>query len=221
MRVEFRKNKCDFGHVACSVTWLKTDPEHPWPLGWQDASPLPVCQAPCERYKLWCGDPAHHILWTCQPCLAPVSCLTEAAPRPPNSSASWVLVSPGREGRRGSWWKAGLPHGTWPGSMDGASLKPGIHWRQIIISDVVSFQDSVWANGSRHRCLSLPHSLITVWIKNSVFYPGLEGCRGVGADRDDTGGPMVTLLQVQGEQHVLWILGSYFVLDTTCTLPRG
>ena len=91
------------------------------------------------RHALWCsssqtsipgmrrGWPSSHVTWTrltvpkhwllphpvtLSGLLSSASCLIEAEPCAPHSSASWVSVSPERHGWRGLWWKLGGLHTT-------------------------------------------------------------------------------------------------------------
>ena len=98
-------------------------------------------------------------------------------------------------------------------------IKPGIHWRWIL-SGVVSFQDLSEPEDldSRGWVLHIPSLLCG--SKTAGFTHTCWRSRGVDTDEDDTGGPMLRLLEIQGEQHALWILGSYFVLETLPTHKR-
>ena len=48
---------CYFRLEVWSVTWLKSHPQHPPSLGWEETGHLPVWQAPCGLHTLRCGEP--------------------------------------------------------------------------------------------------------------------------------------------------------------------
>ena len=156
------------GHEACSVMWLRSD-FHAWHEKRLAIIPRDMNQADCTNSTTRLPHPV-----TLSALLSSASCLTEAEPCAPHSSASWVSVSPERHGWRGLWWKSGGSLHHWPGSLhEGAKSMGSIrtsHLWHAYPSRILCKSEDLGSCG-----WALP-SLISLLS------------RAVGADADDPGG---------------------------------
>ena len=117
------------GHEVCSVMRLRSD-FHPWREKRLAIFPCDMNQADCTNSTTRLPHPV-----TQSALLSSASCLTEAEPCAPHSSASWVSVSSERQSQKGLWWKSGGPRTTdqipGVGARSVGSIRTSHLWRSF------------------------------------------------------------------------------------------